>query len=112
VRAIILLLDWDSTLFWRDADGGARIDEATLPISDDLKRRLSDYYKHYSEHYYLDTCRHVPGLEKRLLDDTGLEMWQQLRSELSGVYRVLFHSEELEDSFESPDDFVARRKEA
>jgi hypothetical protein len=112
MRTIILLLDWDSTLFWRDAEGGGRIDEATFPISDALKRRLSDYYKHYSELYYLDTSRPVPDLEKRLLDDTGLEIWQQLRSELSGVYRVLFHSEELEDSFESPEDFIARRKEA
>lgn len=112
MRTIILFLDWDSTLFWRDAEGGDRINEATLPISDDLKRRLSDYYKHYSELYYLDTSRPIPGLEKRLLDDTGLEIWQQLRRELNGVYQVLFHSEELEDSFESPDVFLARRKEA
>jgi hypothetical protein len=110
MRTIILLLDWDSTLFWRDAEGGGRIDEATLPIRPELRRRLDDYYKHYSELYYRDTTRPVPELEKRLLDNTGLEIWEQLRAELAGIYRVLFYSDELEDSFENPEEFVARRK--
>jgi hypothetical protein len=110
MRTIILLLDWDSTLFWGDPEGGSRIDEKTLPISPSLRRRLDDYYKHYSELYYRDTTRPVPALEKRLLDDTGLEIWKQLREELAGVYRVLFYSDELEDSFETPEEFVARRK--
>jgi hypothetical protein len=109
MRTIILLLDWDSTLFWRDAEGSGRIDEMTLPINDDLKQRLNAYYKHYTELYYLDTNRPVPEVEKRLLDNVGLEIWQQLRLELSGIYRVIFHSEELEDSFESLDDFLASR---
>src|SRR5687768_12428910 len=102
MRTVILLLDWDSILFWRDAEGSGRIDEATLPISPELKRRLHDYYMHYSELYNQD--RHplpdVPILEKRWLDDTGLEIWKQLRAELAGVHRVLFFSEEIGDSFE------------
>ena len=113
MRTIILLLDWDSTLFWRDAEGGGRIDEATLPISAGLKRRLDEYYLHYSELYNQDShpIPDVPNLEKRLLDDAGLEIWRQLRAELAGIYRVLFYSEELGDSFDSPEAFVARRKE-
>jgi hypothetical protein len=112
MRTIILLLDWDATLFWRDAEGGGRIDEATLPISADLKRRLSDYYKHYSELHCQDGTREpIPDLENRLLDDTGLEIWQQLLGELDGLYRVLFQSEEFGCSFESPQEFIAKRKE-
>jgi hypothetical protein len=111
MRTIILLLDWDSTLFWRDAEGGGRIDEATFPISDALKRRLSDYYKHYSELYFQNTGRPVPDLEKRLLDDNGLDLWQQLRAELAGVYRVLFYSDEFACEFNSPDEFITKRKE-
>jgi len=111
MRTIILLLDWDSTLFWRDTEGGGRIDEGTLPISSELRRRLDDYYKHYSELFYRDGYGPVPDLEKRLLDDTGLEIWRQLRAELAGIHRVLFYSEELGDSFETPEEFVAARKE-
>jgi hypothetical protein len=111
MRTFILLLDWDSTLFWRDAEGSGRIDEATLPISPELRRRLDHYYKHYSELYYRDGYGPVPDLEKHLLDDTGLEIWRQLRAELGGVYRVLFHSDEFACDFDSPDEFIARRKE-
>lgn len=112
MRTIILLLDWDSTLFWRDAEGGGRIDEDTLPISAELKRCLADYYLHYSELYHQE-ARPLPDvarLEKRWLDDRGLEVWKQLRAELVGVYRVLFYSEELGDSFETPEEFVRARK--
>jgi hypothetical protein len=110
MRTIILMLDWDSTLFWRDAAGGGRIDEATLPISTGLKRRLDDYYRHYSDLFFRDGYGPVPDLEKRLLDDTGLEIWRQLRAELAGIYEVLFDSEEFGCSFDSPEEFLAARK--
>ena len=111
MRTIILLCDWDSTLFWRDSEGQGRIDETTLPISDELKRRLLYYYKHFSDLYYEDNSPPVPDLEKRILDDVGLDIWRQLRVELDGVYRVLFHSDELSHPFESPEEFLAIRNE-
>jgi hypothetical protein len=109
MRSIILLLDFDSTLFWRDAEGG-RIDETTLPISHDLKRQLDDYYKHYSELCYRGDYGPAADLDKRLLDDRGLVIWRQLRAELDGIYQVLFYSQEFGDSFESPEEFLANRK--
>src|SRR5690348_9278818 len=111
MRTIILLLDWDATLFWRDADGGSKIDESALPISDELKRQLNDYYLHYSElHFQNGHPFPVPKIEKRWLDDEGLEIWRRLRAELAGAYRVLFYSEEFSDSFEDPDEFIAARE--
>jgi hypothetical protein len=83
-----------------------------LPISPSLKLKLADYYRHYSELYLLDTKGPVPELEKRLLDDTGLEIWRQLRAELEGIYRVLFYSAELGDTFETPENFLTVREEA
>jgi len=112
MRTIVLSLDWDSTLFYHDAEGTDRIDEATLPISDALKKRLDDYYKYYSELHYQDDSRPVPDLEKRLLDDTGLEIWRQLRAEVGHVYRILFWSQEFGDHFESPEEFMMIRKQA
>jgi len=34
-----------------------------------------------------------------------------LRAELQGVYQVLFYSQQLGDSFESPEEFIATRQE-
>ena len=112
MRTIILLLDWDSTLFWRDDEGCGRIDESTLPISDGLRRMLGDYYKKYSE-IYLGGHDHslIPELDKRLLDDAGLVIWRELLRELADIYRVLFYSEQFEHSFEDPEEFVTRRKD-
>lgn len=112
MRTMILLLDWDSTLFWRDAEGNGRVDAATLPISTALRQLLRDYYIDYSELYFQDghPFPDVPRLEKRWLDDTGLKIWKQLRTELADLYRVSFYSEELGESFESPEQFVAARE--
>lgn len=109
MRTIILMPGWDAILFWRDADGAACIDEDTLPISIELKGRLDVYYKHFSELYHQDDWQPIPHLEKALLDDTGLEIWRQLRVELASVYRVLFWSDEFSEPFETPEDFVALR---
>jgi hypothetical protein len=112
MRTIILMPDWNSTLFWRDTEGHGHIDEEALPISDSLKHRLECYYKHFSELYFEASDQPIiPDVEKRLLDDTGLEIWQMLRKELTGFYRVLFYSAEFGDSFENPEEFVAVRKQ-
>jgi hypothetical protein len=110
MRTIALKLDWDSTLFFFDAKGRDRIDEATLPISPDLKRQLDQYYKQYSDLYLLDDSpRKVDPLDKRLLDDTGLQIWQQLRAELAGSYDVIFYSFEFGEKFDDPQKFIATR---
>jgi hypothetical protein len=110
--AIILIGGWDSTLFWWDPNCGSRgrIDEATLPISADLKRQLDDWYRTYSELYHGDGEGPVPVLEERLLDDKGLEIWKRLREELDGVYEVLFFSHQFSCPFASPEHFDLERR--
>lgn len=113
MRTIILLIDYpDSTLWWREQENSGPVDEALLPISNDLKQQLNEYYKSYSELYLDDNKGAVADLEKRLLDDTGLELWRRLRTELAGKYHVLFHSEEFGCDFDNPDEFLAARKTA
>ena len=87
MRTIVLSVDWDSVLFWRDAEGQGRIDEAAFPISDELKRELNAYYGHYSE-LYLHGDESIDKIDKRLLDDAGLRAWHRLRTELAGAYKV------------------------
>jgi len=110
VKTIILLIDWDSTLFWREPAEGGPVDEGVLPVSSDLKQQLKEYQKNYLELYFQDKHGDIPALENRLLDDTGLELWQRLRAELAGKYRVLFHSDEFGCDFDSPEEFIATRK--
>jgi len=50
-------------------------------------------------------------LDNRLFDDTGIELWEQLRSELQGQYRVIYYSLELAEHFETPEQFRVTRKE-
>ena len=110
MRTIIVFADWNSVLFWRDADGQDRIDDTTFPISDESKRELNAYYGHFSE-LYLQDHEHEPiSDEKRLLDDTGIRAWHRLRAELAGAYKVLFHSKEFACDFESPEQLVAHRE--
>jgi len=107
------MLDWDSTVFFFDAEGQDRIDEETLPISADLKRQLNEYYKHYSDVYLCaDFGEKATPLDERLLDDTGLQIWQQLRTELVGFYRVIFYSFEFGEKFDDPQQFIAARNDA
>jgi hypothetical protein len=112
MNPIILIGGWDSTLFWWDWHCGAkgRIDEATLPISADLKRQLDDWYRTYSELYHEGDEKPVPVLEERLLDDKGLEIWKRLREELDGVYEVLFFSHQFSYPFSSPEEFDSERR--
>ena len=111
MRTIIVSADWNSVLFWRDAEGQDRIDDTTFAISDESKRDLNAYYGHFSE-LYLQGDEHEPvsDLEKRLLDDTGIRAWHRLRAELAGAYKVLFHSKEFACDFESPEELVAHRE--
>ena len=104
------MLHWNSTLFFFDAEGQERIDEATLPISRNLQKQLELYYKQYSDLYLLDeSAQKVDRLDKRLLDDTGLQVWQQLRAEHSDSYRIIFFSEEFGEKFDNPNEFIAAR---
>ena len=104
------MADWDSTLCYFDAESRDRIDEASLPISADLKSQLDQYYDQYSDLYVLaDFAEKATPLDKRLLDDTGFKVWQQLRTELTGSYRVIFYSFEFGEKFEDPKRFLAAR---
>ena len=106
---------WDSTLFWWDWNHGSqgRIDEATLPISPKLRRQLDDWYMTYSNLYHQEGEVPAPDLEKRLLDDKGIEIWQRLRAELAGAYQVLLFSQQFGRPFETPEELdLERRKSA
>jgi hypothetical protein len=109
MRTIVLSVDWDSVLFWRDAEGQGRIDDTTFPISDESKRELNAYYGHFSE-LYLQGNEPISDLEKRLLDDTGVRAWHRLRAELAGAYEVLFHSSEFACDVETPEHLIAYRE--
>ena len=77
---------WTRRCSRRDGEGG-RVDESALPISEALKKRLGDYYAYFAELYCQEDHPPVSDMDRRLLDSTGLEIWQQLRRELAGQYQ-------------------------
>jgi len=102
--------DFDAILFWRDEQSSAVADERTLPLSDGLRQRLDEFYRWFSE-LYLSADGPRSQVDNRLCDDTGIELWEQLRSELQGQYRVIYYSLELAEHFETPEQFRVTRKE-
>src|SRR4051794_38479761 len=110
MRTLCLYPDFDAVLFWRDEQSQAKADESALPLTGVLRQQLGEFYKWFSElHLNADASR--SHLDNRLFDDRGIELWEQLRLELQGHYRVIYYSQELAEYFETPQLFEARRKE-
>lgn len=110
MRTLILMPDWNAVLFYRDSEGSAAVDEDSLPISAALRDELRDFYSWFSELYLQDDSKGpVSHTDRRLMDDRGVELWEHLSRELSGVYRVIFHSLELHHDFDRLEDFKTLR---
>src|SRR5687768_7002750 len=110
MRTLCLNLDFDAILFWRDEQSRGKVDERELPLSDALRQRLDEFYRWFSELYLLADER-SSQLDNRLFDDTGVVLWEQLRLELQGQYRVIYYSQELAEYFETPRAFKVARKD-
>jgi hypothetical protein len=109
MRTLCLSMDFDAILFWRDDQSQDKADQHALPLSDGLRQRLDEFYRWFSElHLLADGPR--SQLDNRLFDDRGIELWEQLRSELQGQYRVIYYSQELAEYFDTPELFRAARK--
>ena len=103
---------WDSTLFWWDWNRGpqGRIDEATLPITAELRHQLDQWYAIYSELYHQENDGPPAEIEKRLLDDKGIEILKRLRAELAGAYEVLLFSEQFGRPFRTLEELDSERR--
>jgi len=110
MRALILSPDWNSVLFWRDEDS-AVVEEAALPVSQALREDLGDFYNWFSEVFFAADAKPTP-MDRRLLDERGVQLWERLRAELGPDYRVAFRSEEFACEFETPDEFKAAQRAA
>jgi len=110
MRTLCLNPDFDAILFWRDEQSRDKVDERTLPLTGALRERLEEFYRWFSE-LYLQADGPRSRLDNRLFDDSGIELWEQLRSELQGQYRVIYYSQELAEYFDTPELFRVTRKE-
>jgi hypothetical protein len=110
MRTICLSPDWDAIIFWRDEQGQDKADDRAFPLSDALRQRLDEFYKWFDE-LYLSADGPRSQLDNRLFDDKGIELWEQLRSELQGQFEVIYYSQELAEYFATPELFKATRKE-
>jgi hypothetical protein len=106
MRTLCLSPDFDAILFWHDEQSQGVADERALPITDGLRQRLDEFYRWFSELYLnLEAHERRSSLDNRLFDDRGMELWEQLRSELQGQYQVIYYSQELAAYFETPELF-------
>ena len=105
MRTIVLSPDWNSSLWWHDAEGCGIADERALPLSDRLRKDLGDYYAWWSELYLSEDRIPASCTDWHLLDERGFQIWQRLRAELGSTYHVHFFSHEFEERFEDPEEF-------
>ena len=112
MRTVALFLDFDAILFWYDEQGQEQIDEKTLGISEGLREELERFYFWFSELYLVEEVFSGSDLDNRLFDDRGLKLWELLRAELVGRYRVIYWSREFSDYFDTPEEFRRVRAEA
>jgi hypothetical protein len=112
MRTVALFLDFDAILFWYDEQGQEQIDEKTLGISDGLRQQLNRFYFWFSELYLTEEVHSGRDVDNRLFDDRALELWELLRAELAGRYRVIYWSREFSDYFDTPEEFRHMRRHA
>ena len=103
MRILVLNPDWDTCLCWQDEQGSGLADERALPLTDDTRKQLDEYFSWWSELF--DAESPVCETDWRLLDERGFQIWQRLRAELGGTYRVQFYSHQFKTTFEDPNEF-------
>jgi len=106
MRTLILRPDWQSTLCWADAKG--LVNENQLPLSDQIKERLDDYYSTWSELGLRNETEPLTEAEWRAFDEQGVALWLQLENELEGAYSIHFYSHEFNQVFATPRDYRKR----
>jgi len=79
-----------------------------LPLSGKLRRRPDEFYRWFCELQLLADPPSTP-IDRRLFDEAGIELWEQLRAELQGQYEVIYYSQEFADYFTSPELFRTSR---
>ena len=104
-RTLILRPDWNTSLCWHDSEGCGLADERTLPLSDELRKQLDDYYAWWSEAFLSDDPSPVSVTDWRMLDKRGFQLWQRLRAELGSTFHVHFYSHEFKETFEDLEEF-------
>jgi len=110
MRTLCLGPDFGAILFWRDEQCQSAVDDRTLPLTDGLRRRLDEFYGWFNE-LYLSADEQRTRMDNRLFDETGIELWEQLRAELQSQYRMIYYSQELAEYFDTPELFRATRNE-
>jgi hypothetical protein len=110
MRTLCLNPDFDAIVFWRDEQSQDKVDARALPLTDAFRERLDEFYRWFSE-LYLEADGLRSRLNNRLFDDRGIELWDPLRSEVQGQYRVIYYSQELAEYFDTPEFFRVTRKE-
>jgi hypothetical protein len=106
MRTLLLMPDWNTSLCWHDAEGCGVADERTLPLSDELRKHLDDYYAWWSNLFLAEDPGPVSCIDWHLVDERGFQLWQRLRAELGNIYHVHFYSHEFKETFQDPEQFT------
>ena len=96
-QKIKLMLDYGCyPLWWHDSDQIGNIEPATLPLSQATLKRLEALAEANNAQLNWDDPANSPEPTEAELDAwerEGVELWQQLQTELSPDYEVVYFSE-------------------
>ena len=92
-------------LWWDEPDEVGDFDPATLPLSQQTINRLYDWANAYDNRLNWDDPYESPELsseEINTFDRQGINLWQQLRTELAPNYEVFYYSDRLQKLLTNP----------
>ena len=105
MRRLLLSPDFPDHVLWEFSEKGGPVLPESLSISGEMRVRLRELYKLWSDIYMADDYRvdSTSRVDWLLFDLRGIEVWKQLRRELANQCEVLFYSYRLSERFQDPE---------
>ncbi|MBC6476809.1 MAG: hypothetical protein GDA56_02430 [Hormoscilla sp. GM7CHS1pb] len=110
-KTIRLMTDYGCYPLWvEEPDEMGDIDPATLPISQEIIKRLDEWRKAYEEILNLSdpAASGFPSIQAReAFNREGVTLWLQLRNSLWPDYEVVYFSEIMQKNIDHPKELEA-----
>lgn len=112
MQKIKLMTDYNChPLWWYDSEKVGNINPEMLPLSPEIIARLHAFAEAKDARLDWDYPPNTPPLtaaEIEMIEQEGVSLWQELKSELKSQYEVVYFSEKLLRVIHSPSELMPK----